>query len=71
MMSGTSMATPFVAGICALMLSEARANNKPMTNTDAFRKRLQDHTSPIIGEGAGNVFFQGFGIISVKDVICS
>jgi subtilisin family serine protease len=68
MMSGTSMATPFVAGIGALLMAAARKYNVPLSNVEAFRNKFREHTFAISGEGAGDDFFQGFGIISVKDI---
>ena len=41
--SGTSMATPVISGVAALILSE-----NPRMSVDALRKRLMDSTDPIV-----------------------
>lgn len=69
LMSGSSMATPFVAGVAALLLSAARLHGVPLPDPEAYREKFRQHCFPITDEGAGDQFYQGYGIISVKDLI--
>ncbi len=69
LMSGSSMATPFLAGVAALLLAASRKHGISLPNTDAYRQKFCEHCFPLVGEGAGDEFFQGFGIVSVKDLI--
>lgn len=66
LMSGTSMACPFLCGVCALLLSYVRKHNIDIVlrTADDYRNLLKTYTIPITDkEHNGKKFFQGFGII--------
>lgn len=69
-MSGTSMAGPWVAGLAALLLAACRKYHGPdcphLKTVEGYRNKFRLHTYPITGDNAGKEFFQGFGIIDVK-----
>jgi major intracellular serine protease len=67
LMSGTSQATPFVVGVCALLLAFVRQHKvdvKLETAAD-YRAILKNYTTNT-QEFAGKKFFQGFGIIDPR-----
>lgn len=65
---GTSMATPFAAGVAALYLSYIRNNNinVKLENPDDYIREFKSHTFSI--KDGNNKFYQGFGIIDVKSM---
>ena len=68
-LSGTSMAAPFAAGLAALMLSYVRNNsaNFKLESAEDYRKEFKSHTIPISNEDLKDKkFYQGFGIIEPK-----
>ena len=71
-LSGTSMAAPFVRGVAALLLSHARKTGKEsiLTSAEGYRNEFKKHTLPIKNLDLGNSkFYQGFGIIDPKRLI--
>lgn len=71
-LSGTSMANPFVVGIACLLLSYNRKNNNQISlkNSNDYRDILKKHCISITDEKfAKNKFFEGFGIIDTKEFI--
>jgi subtilisin family serine protease len=68
-LSGTSMAAPFVAGLGALLLSHARSKGKAelLRTADGYIEEFKKHTTQISDANLkDNKFYQGFGIIDPK-----
>lgn len=68
-LSGSSMATPFVVGVAALVLSYTRKNktNIKLKNHEDYRQLFRKYTIPVSNpEFAGKKFFEGFGIIDPR-----
>lgn len=66
-MSGTSMANPFLVGVCALLLSFVRKKkvNVILDDAEDYRGVLRNYTIPA-KNFAGQKFFEGFGIIDPR-----
>ncbi|WP_097458551.1 S8 family serine peptidase [Mangrovitalea sediminis] len=68
-MQGTSMATPHVSGIVALMQREAVLKGTPVVNTDRFRQLLElgQLTDDLGAAGRDNVY--GYGLIDALKAV--
>jgi subtilisin family serine protease len=62
-LQGTSMATPFVSGLAALILSLAKRNGKSLTADDVYRI-IRESATPM-GSGKGDIFF-GEGLVNAQ-----
>jgi len=67
-LSGTSMAAPFAAGVAALFLSYARKKGiKAPTTADEYIEQFRNHTLPVSNADLKDQrFYQGFGIIDPR-----
>lgn len=66
-MTGTSMASPWVVGIAALLLSACRKYHgkecPSLRTVEDYRNKFRAHVIPIKDGNAGKHFFEGFGIL--------
>lgn len=71
-LSGSSMAQPFVCGLAALLLSYKRKNNLnfPLNTFKDYENLFCQHTINVVGESyAGDKFYQGYGIITLDKLL--
>lgn len=67
-LSGSSMAQPFVCGLAALLLSYKRNHDLTLqlNGPDDYRRVFKENTINVVDDKyAGDKFFQGFGIITL------
>ena len=71
-LSGTSMAAPFAAGVAALLLSYARklGDDSRFKSAEGYMEEFRRHTIPVNNLNlADRKFYEGFGIIDAKKLI--
>ena len=71
-LSGSSMAQPFVCGLAALLLSCARAHELeiPLSDANDYRSFFREHTiDAVCGDSVCDRFYQGFGIITLDKLL--
>lgn len=71
-LSGSSMAQPFVCGLAALLTSynKEHAAGISLNNADDYRNFFKNHTINITNkEHSGDKFYQGFGIITLENFL--